>query len=133
MANTPLDLINYFTWSCSFHSFNCSCILCSRKKLLIHLYAVSFFPFLTECKASTTEVSKHRRIEHILVIYIIFIVLLCFFFSLRIVEGRNTSYLEKLEHGYENMDHFTVSFEHEKKAILNIDFTRGNYVTVHYL
>ncbi|GAA6071903.1 tripartite motif-containing protein 55a, partial [Tachysurus ichikawai] len=42
----------------------------------------------------------------------------------KIVEGRNTSYLEKLEHGYENMDHFTVSFEHEKKAILNIDFTR---------
>ncbi|XP_060728501.1 tripartite motif-containing protein 55a [Tachysurus vachellii] len=44
----------------------------------------------------------------------------------KIVEGRNTSYLEKLERGYENMDHFTVSFEHEKKAILNIDFTRDD-------
>ncbi|XP_026796703.3 E3 ubiquitin-protein ligase TRIM63 isoform X1 [Pangasianodon hypophthalmus] len=44
----------------------------------------------------------------------------------KLAEGRNTSYLEKLERGYENMDHFTVSFEHERRAILNIDFTRDD-------
>ncbi|KAK3513707.1 hypothetical protein QTP70_028902 [Hemibagrus guttatus] len=44
----------------------------------------------------------------------------------KISEGRNTSHLEKLERGYENMDHFTVSFEHEKRAILNIDFTKDD-------
>ncbi|XP_053507637.1 tripartite motif-containing protein 55a [Ictalurus furcatus] len=44
----------------------------------------------------------------------------------KIAEGRNTSYLEKLECGYENMDHFTVSFDHERRAILSIDFTRDD-------
>ncbi|KAF4076645.1 hypothetical protein AMELA_G00217490 [Ameiurus melas] len=44
----------------------------------------------------------------------------------QIAEGRNTSYLEKLECGYENMDHFTVSFDHERRAILSIDFTRDD-------
>ncbi|XP_060761918.1 E3 ubiquitin-protein ligase TRIM63-like [Neoarius graeffei] len=44
----------------------------------------------------------------------------------KIAEGKNTSYLEKLEHGYENMDHFIASFEHERRAILNIDFTRDD-------
>lgn len=39
--------------------------------------------------------------------------------------------MEKLERGYENMDHFTSSFEHERKAILKLDFTRGNYVGVY--
>ncbi|XP_058273938.1 tripartite motif-containing protein 55a isoform X1 [Hemibagrus wyckioides] len=44
----------------------------------------------------------------------------------KISDGRNTSHLEKLERGYENMDHFTVSFEHEKRAIFNIDFTKDD-------
>ncbi|KAI5092943.1 tripartite motif-containing protein 55 [Silurus meridionalis] len=40
----------------------------------------------------------------------------------KITEGKNTSHLEKLERGYENMDHFTVSFDNERRAIYNIDF-----------
>ncbi|KAI4893125.1 hypothetical protein NFI96_020640 [Prochilodus magdalenae] len=45
-------------------------------------------------------------------------------FSFRIAESRSTSHLEKLERGYENMDHFTANFQHERKAILNIDFIK---------
>ncbi|XP_072524798.1 tripartite motif-containing protein 55a [Salminus brasiliensis] len=42
----------------------------------------------------------------------------------KIAEGRNTSHLEKLERGYENMDHFSANFQHERTSILNIDFVR---------
>ncbi|XP_066508502.1 E3 ubiquitin-protein ligase TRIM63-like isoform X2 [Hoplias malabaricus] len=42
----------------------------------------------------------------------------------KISEGRNTSHLEKVERGYENMDHFTASFHRERRAILNIDFIK---------
>ncbi|XP_052403589.1 E3 ubiquitin-protein ligase TRIM63 isoform X2 [Carassius gibelio] len=42
----------------------------------------------------------------------------------KIAEGRNVSHLEKVERGYENMDHFTVNFSPERKAILSIDFTK---------
>ncbi|XP_062843424.1 tripartite motif-containing protein 55a [Trichomycterus rosablanca] len=41
----------------------------------------------------------------------------------QITESKNTSHLEKLENGYENLDHFTVNFQHERTAISNIDFT----------
>ncbi|XP_036418318.1 tripartite motif-containing protein 55a [Colossoma macropomum] len=42
----------------------------------------------------------------------------------KIAESRNTSHLEKLERGYENMDHFTANFQPERRAILNIDFIK---------
>ncbi|KAG9278248.1 tripartite motif-containing protein 55a [Astyanax mexicanus] len=42
----------------------------------------------------------------------------------KIAEGRNTSHLEKLERGYENMDHFRANFRQERASILNIDFVR---------
>ncbi|KAK1790629.1 hypothetical protein P4O66_014503 [Electrophorus voltai] len=42
----------------------------------------------------------------------------------KVAEGKSTSHLEKLERGYENMDHFTANFKCERRAILNIDFIR---------
>ncbi|KAK2900642.1 hypothetical protein Q8A67_008757 [Cirrhinus molitorella] len=42
----------------------------------------------------------------------------------KIAEGRNVSHLEKVERGYENMDHFTANFGPERRAILSIDFTK---------
>uniref|UniRef100_A0AAY4AJU0 Tripartite motif-containing protein 54 n=1 Tax=Denticeps clupeoides TaxID=299321 RepID=A0AAY4AJU0_9TELE len=42
----------------------------------------------------------------------------------QIAEGSNTSHLEKLERGYENMDHFTTSFTKERQALLSIDFIK---------
>ncbi|XP_042634064.1 E3 ubiquitin-protein ligase TRIM63-like isoform X3 [Cyprinus carpio] len=42
----------------------------------------------------------------------------------KIAEGRNVSHLEKVERGYENMDHFTANFSPERRAILSIDFTK---------
>uniref|UniRef100_A0A673IVG4 Tripartite motif-containing protein 54 n=1 Tax=Sinocyclocheilus rhinocerous TaxID=307959 RepID=A0A673IVG4_9TELE len=44
----------------------------------------------------------------------------------QIAEGRNVSHLEKVERGYENMDHFTVNFSPEQRAILSIDFTKDD-------
>uniref|UniRef100_A0A671K883 Tripartite motif-containing protein 54 n=1 Tax=Sinocyclocheilus anshuiensis TaxID=1608454 RepID=A0A671K883_9TELE len=38
-----------------------------------------------------------------------------------IAEGRNVSHLEKVERGYENMDHFTANFSPERRTILNGD------------
>ncbi len=35
------------------------------------------------------------------------------------------SHLEKVERGYEKMDHFTANFSPERRAILSIDFTKG--------
>ncbi|KAL7851385.1 hypothetical protein AOLI_G00217410 [Acnodon oligacanthus] len=43
----------------------------------------------------------------------------------KVSESRNTSHLEKLERGYENMDHFTANFQPERRAILKIDFIKG--------
>uniref|UniRef100_A0A4W4FA02 Tripartite motif-containing protein 54 n=1 Tax=Electrophorus electricus TaxID=8005 RepID=A0A4W4FA02_ELEEL len=40
-------------------------------------------------------------------------------------EASNTSQLEKVECGYENMDHYTVNFKKEGKALNAIDFVRG--------
>ncbi|XP_055059206.2 tripartite motif-containing protein 55a isoform X1 [Misgurnus anguillicaudatus] len=44
----------------------------------------------------------------------------------QIEEGKNVSHLEKVERGYENMDHFTANFKKEKKAILKIEFTKDD-------
>ncbi|XP_017572241.1 tripartite motif-containing protein 55b [Pygocentrus nattereri] len=40
----------------------------------------------------------------------------------KIGEASNKSHLEKVERGYENMDHYTVNFKKESKAIRAIDF-----------
>uniref|UniRef100_A0A671K2W9 Tripartite motif-containing protein 54 n=1 Tax=Sinocyclocheilus anshuiensis TaxID=1608454 RepID=A0A671K2W9_9TELE len=42
----------------------------------------------------------------------------------KIAEGRNVSHLEKVERGYENMDHFTANFSPERRTILSMDFTK---------
>ncbi|KAI4884783.1 hypothetical protein NFI96_018748, partial [Prochilodus magdalenae] len=42
----------------------------------------------------------------------------------KIGEASNKSQLEKVERGYENMDHFTVSFKKESRALRAIDFIR---------
>uniref|UniRef100_A0AAZ1XU41 Tripartite motif-containing protein 54 n=1 Tax=Oreochromis aureus TaxID=47969 RepID=A0AAZ1XU41_OREAU len=41
-----------------------------------------------------------------------------------IMEGSDTSHLDKVQHGYENMDHFTADFEHQGRALSNIDFIK---------
>lgn len=43
---------------------------------------------------------------------------------LKISEGSNTSHLDKLQRGYENMDHFCVNFEPQKRALSSIAFSR---------
>lgn len=42
----------------------------------------------------------------------------------KISEGTNTSHLDKVQRGYENMDHFTVNFEPQKRALSSIAFSR---------
>ncbi|XP_062337502.1 tripartite motif-containing protein 55a isoform X2 [Osmerus eperlanus] len=43
----------------------------------------------------------------------------------KITEGTNTSHLDKVERGYENMDHFTANFDRERRALLSVDFIKG--------
>ncbi|XP_076017226.1 tripartite motif-containing protein 55-like [Genypterus blacodes] len=40
----------------------------------------------------------------------------------KIAEASSTSHLDKVERGYENMDHYTVDFSREGKALHSIDF-----------
>ncbi|XP_055038455.1 tripartite motif-containing protein 55b isoform X1 [Misgurnus anguillicaudatus] len=40
----------------------------------------------------------------------------------KITEVSNTSHLERVERGYESMDHYSVSFKKEGRALRNIDF-----------
>ncbi|XP_023701263.1 tripartite motif-containing protein 55a isoform X2 [Paramormyrops kingsleyae] len=42
----------------------------------------------------------------------------------KITEASDISHLEKVERGYENMDHFTASFQREGSAIRNVDFLK---------
>ncbi|XP_028988839.1 E3 ubiquitin-protein ligase TRIM63-like [Betta splendens] len=42
----------------------------------------------------------------------------------KIVDGTNTSHLDKLQHGYENMDHFKANLDHQRKALSSIDFNK---------
>ncbi|KAK9953250.1 hypothetical protein ABG768_017257 [Culter alburnus] len=44
----------------------------------------------------------------------------------KIAEASNTSHLERVERGYENMDLYSVSFKREARALRNIDFTRDD-------
>ncbi|KAK0151664.1 Tripartite motif-containing protein 55 [Merluccius polli] len=41
-----------------------------------------------------------------------------------IVEGTNTSHLDKVERGYEDMSHFTAHLERERRALLTVHFLK---------
>lgn len=45
--------------------------------------------------------------------------------TLRIADVSTTAHLDKVEHGYENMDHFSVEFRKESRALCSIDFIQG--------
>lgn len=45
--------------------------------------------------------------------------------ALRIADASTTAHLDKVEHGYENMDHFSVEFRKESRALCSIDFIQG--------
>ncbi|XP_041847803.1 E3 ubiquitin-protein ligase TRIM63-like [Melanotaenia boesemani] len=42
----------------------------------------------------------------------------------KLVEGTNTSHLDKVQQGYENMEHFTASFGSQRRALTSIDFIK---------
>ncbi|XP_030623338.1 tripartite motif-containing protein 55b [Chanos chanos] len=44
----------------------------------------------------------------------------------KIGEASDVSHLEKVERGYENMDHYTVSFKRESLALRSVDFIRDD-------
>uniref|UniRef100_A0A3Q1BBG0 Tripartite motif-containing protein 54 n=1 Tax=Amphiprion ocellaris TaxID=80972 RepID=A0A3Q1BBG0_AMPOC len=46
------------------------------------------------------------------------------FLLTRIVEGTDTSHLDKVQPGYENMEHFMANFEHQRRALSIIDFIK---------
>lgn len=45
--------------------------------------------------------------------------------ALRIADASSTAHLDKVERGYENMDHFNIEFKKEGKALRSIDFIQG--------
>ncbi|KAM6948659.1 tripartite motif-containing protein 55-like [Aplochiton taeniatus] len=44
----------------------------------------------------------------------------------KITEGTNTAHLDKVERGYENLDHYTANFERERRALMSVDFVKAN-------
>ena len=42
----------------------------------------------------------------------------------RMVEGSDTSHLDQVTPGYENMDHLTGSFEPQRRALMGVDFIK---------
>ncbi|XP_075878265.1 E3 ubiquitin-protein ligase TRIM63-like [Nelusetta ayraudi] len=42
----------------------------------------------------------------------------------RITEGTNTSHLDKVQLGYEKMEHFTVNVEPQRRALVKVDFVK---------
>uniref|UniRef100_A0A4W5LEN3 Tripartite motif-containing protein 54 n=1 Tax=Hucho hucho TaxID=62062 RepID=A0A4W5LEN3_9TELE len=44
----------------------------------------------------------------------------------KLIAGTNISHLDKVERGYDNMDHYTVNFERERRALLTIDFMKDD-------
>ena len=52
-----------------------------------------------------------------------------FFFFLpgasRIEDASSTAHLDKVERGYESMDHYKVEFKKEGKALRSINFAQG--------
>lgn len=47
------------------------------------------------------------------------------FLALRIADASSTAHLDKVERGYENMDHYKVEFARERKALGSLDFIQG--------
>ncbi|XP_024119105.2 tripartite motif-containing protein 55, partial [Oryzias melastigma] len=46
----------------------------------------------------------------------------------KLMEGTNTSHLDKVQHGYEDMKHFKANFECQRKALAEISF-KSNYLS----
>nr|XP_043897805.1 E3 ubiquitin-protein ligase TRIM63-like isoform X1 [Solea senegalensis] len=44
----------------------------------------------------------------------------------KIMEGTNTSQLDKLQRGYEKMDHFTTNVDRQRRALSDIDFVKAD-------
>ncbi|KAM7369930.1 hypothetical protein PAMP_011218 [Pampus punctatissimus] len=44
----------------------------------------------------------------------------------KIAEASSTAHLDKVERGYENMDHYNVNFKKESTALRSIDFIQGD-------
>nr|XP_057924354.1 E3 ubiquitin-protein ligase TRIM63-like [Doryrhamphus excisus] len=42
----------------------------------------------------------------------------------KIMEATDTSHLDKVQPGYEKMDHLTANFEHQKRALMSVDFLK---------
>ncbi|KAM6918211.1 E3 ubiquitin-protein ligase TRIM63-like [Xenentodon cancila] len=42
----------------------------------------------------------------------------------KLLEGTNFSHLDKIQQGYENMDHFTANFEQQRRALADVDFIK---------
>ncbi|XP_042353335.1 E3 ubiquitin-protein ligase TRIM63-like [Plectropomus leopardus] len=42
----------------------------------------------------------------------------------KIVEGTDTSHIDKVQNGYEKMDHFSANFEHQRRALMTVDFIK---------
>uniref|UniRef100_A0A8C7W569 Tripartite motif-containing protein 54 n=1 Tax=Oncorhynchus mykiss TaxID=8022 RepID=A0A8C7W569_ONCMY len=42
----------------------------------------------------------------------------------KLIAGTNISHLDKVERGYDNMDHYTANFERERRVLLTIDFVK---------
>ncbi|KAM4552729.1 E3 ubiquitin-protein ligase TRIM63-like [Odontesthes bonariensis] len=42
----------------------------------------------------------------------------------KLVQGTDTSHLDKVQHGYEDMEHFKANFECQRRALSHIDFTK---------
>lgn len=55
----------------------------------------------------------------------LYVCLLSCFPACRITEASSTAHLDKVERGYENMDHYNVNFKREGKALRSIDFIAG--------
>lgn len=44
---------------------------------------------------------------------------------LRLAEGADTSHLDQVQHGYEEMAHFTANVERQRRALVSVDFLKG--------
>ncbi|XP_074505910.1 tripartite motif-containing protein 54-like isoform X2 [Sebastes fasciatus] len=42
----------------------------------------------------------------------------------RMMAGSDTSHMDKVQHGYEKMEHFTADFERQRRALMKVDFIK---------
>ncbi|XP_068584519.1 E3 ubiquitin-protein ligase TRIM63-like [Cebidichthys violaceus] len=42
----------------------------------------------------------------------------------KMVEGSSTAHMDKVQHGYENMEHFIADFEPQRRALMKVDFIK---------